>query len=184
MRQPLQTIEVLEPGLLTTVQDMGRHGYQRYGVPVSGSMDQFALRAANLLVGNHAGAAGLEITLIGPRLRFLADTVIAVTGADLAPVLAKIDEELAEVTAEIELNPRDPDRLEDEIGDLLFVVANLARHLAIDPETALRQTNAKFERRFRAIEAEYAAQDKDPAEATLDQLDAAWNRAKAAEKVS
>ena len=83
----MQTIEVLEPGLLTTVQDMGRHGYQRYGVPVSGSMDQFALRAANLLVGNHAGAAGLEITLIGPRLRFLADTVIAVTGADLAPVL-------------------------------------------------------------------------------------------------
>ena len=101
---------------------------------------------------------------------------------DLPPVLAKIDEELAEVTAEIERGPRDPDRVEDEIGDLLFVVANLARHLAIDPETALRRTNAKFERRFRAIEAEYAAQDKDPAGATLDQLESAWNRAKAAEK--
>jgi nucleoside triphosphate diphosphatase len=101
---------------------------------------------------------------------------------DLAPVLAKIDEELAEVTAEIEQDPRDPDRIEDEIGDLLFVVANLARHLAVDPETALRRTNAKFERRFRAIEAEYAAQGKDPAAATLDHLDAAWERAKAAEK--
>ena len=101
---------------------------------------------------------------------------------DLAPVLAKIDEELAEVTAEIEHDPRDPDRIEDEIGDLLFVVANLARHLAVDPETALRRTNAKFERRFRALEADYAAQGKDPAEATLDQLDAAWERAKAAKK--
>jgi len=83
----LETIEIVEPGLLTTVQDMGRYGYQRYGVPVSGSMDQFALRAANLLVGNDEVAAGLEITLIGPRLRFLASAVIAVTGADLAPVL-------------------------------------------------------------------------------------------------
>ena len=101
---------------------------------------------------------------------------------ELAPVLAKLDEELAEVNVEIDHEPRDPDRLEDEIGDLLFVVANLARHLAIDPETALRRTNAKFERRFRAIEAEYAARDKDPAAATLDQLDAAWERAKEAEK--
>ncbi len=101
---------------------------------------------------------------------------------DLAPVFAKIDEEIAEVSAEIERQPRDPNRLEDEIGDLLFVAANLARHLAIDPETALRRSNAKFERRFRAIEAEYAARDDDPAAATLDELDAAWERAKADEK--
>lgn len=83
----MKTIEVVEPGLLTTVQDLGRYGYQRYGVPVSGAMDQFALRGANLLVGNDEGEAGLEITLIGPRLRFLTNTVIAVTGADLAPTL-------------------------------------------------------------------------------------------------
>lgn len=83
----MKAIEIVEPGLLATVQDLGRYGYQRYGVPVSGSMDQFALRAANLLVGNDEGAAGLEITLIGPRLRFLANAVIAVTGADLAPML-------------------------------------------------------------------------------------------------
>lgn len=83
----MKTIEIVEPGLLTTVQDLGRYGYQRYGVPVSGAMDQFALRGANLLVSNDEGAAGLEITLIGPRLRFLTSTVIAVTGADLAPTL-------------------------------------------------------------------------------------------------
>ena len=97
-------------------------------------------------------------------------------------MLAKIGEELAEVSAEIAREPRDRDCIEDEIGDLLFVAANLARHLGIDPEAALRRTNAKFERRFRAIEAEYAAQGKDPAEATLAELDAAWERAKAAEK--
>lgn len=83
----METIEILEPGLLTTVQDLGRYGYQRYGVPVSGSMDQFALRVANLLVGNSEASAGLEITMIGPRLRFLAGAVIAVSGADLTPVL-------------------------------------------------------------------------------------------------
>jgi antagonist of KipI len=81
------SIEVLEGGLLTTVQDLGRYGYQRYGVPVSGAMDPFAMRAANLLVGNDEGAAGLEITVEGPRLRFVADTVIAITGADLGPQL-------------------------------------------------------------------------------------------------
>ncbi|MFQ5520322.1 MAG: biotin-dependent carboxyltransferase family protein [Candidatus Methylomirabilia bacterium] len=83
----MDIIEVLDGGLFTTVQDLGRYGYQRYGVPVSGAMDRFALRAANILVGNQEGAAGLEITLVGPRLRFVADTVIAITGADLDPRL-------------------------------------------------------------------------------------------------
>lgn len=83
----MNIIELLDGGLLTTVQDMGRYGYQRYGVPVSGAMDLLALRVANILVGNQEGEAGLEITLVGPRLRFLADTVISITGADLAPHL-------------------------------------------------------------------------------------------------
>jgi antagonist of KipI len=82
-----QTLEIIEPGLLTTVQDKGRYGYQRFGVPVSGAMDAFALRAANLLVGNRDDAAGLEMTVLGPRIRFLADTWIALTGADLSPAL-------------------------------------------------------------------------------------------------
>lgn len=70
-------------GLLTTVQDLGRTGYERYGVPVSGAMDAPALEAANLLVGNAPGEAGLEITLLGPTLRFDTPAVLAVTGADL-----------------------------------------------------------------------------------------------------
>lgn len=83
----MELIEVLEPGLLTTVQDLGRYGYQRYGVPVSGALDPFALRIANLLVANDEQEAGLEMTLVGPHLLFLADAIIAIAGADLAPEL-------------------------------------------------------------------------------------------------
>ena len=83
----MDLIEVLDGGMLSTVQDLGRYGYQRYGVPVSGALDLFALRAGNRLVGNADEAAGLEITLIGPRLRFLSPAVIAITGADLDPRL-------------------------------------------------------------------------------------------------
>ena len=83
----VEIFEVVQPGLLTTVQDMGRYGYQQYGVPVSGAMDSFALRVANLLLGNNEGEACLEITLLGLRLRVLEDTVVAITGADLSPML-------------------------------------------------------------------------------------------------
>ncbi|MFQ6100599.1 MAG: biotin-dependent carboxyltransferase family protein [Anaerolineae bacterium] len=77
-------LEVLAGGLLTTVQDLGRYGYERYGVPVAGAMDQFALRAANLLVGNPPDAAALEVTITGPTLRASDKCLIAATGADLA----------------------------------------------------------------------------------------------------
>jgi KipI family sensor histidine kinase inhibitor len=80
-------VEVLDGGLLTTVQDLGRFGFQRFGVPVSGAMDTWAIRAANRLVGNGDGAAALEITLVGPVLRFEADAVVAVCGAELSPEL-------------------------------------------------------------------------------------------------
>ncbi len=76
--------EVLEGGMLTTVQDLGRRGYQRYGVPVAGAMDPFALRAANALVGNNLGEAALEITIAGPTLRATENCLIAVAGADLS----------------------------------------------------------------------------------------------------
>lgn len=78
-------LEVLEEGMLTTVQDLGRYGYERFGIPVAGAMDPFALRAANTLVGNSWDKAGLEITLTGPTLRATEDCLIAVTGADLTP---------------------------------------------------------------------------------------------------
>lgn len=76
-------IKVLNPGLSTTVQDLGRPGYFHLGIPVGGAMDNLALRAANLLVGNPEGAAGLEAVFIGPELEFTADTVVAVAGADM-----------------------------------------------------------------------------------------------------
>lgn len=79
--------EVMKPGLSTTVQDLGRTGYQQYGIVVSGAMDRFALQVGNILVGNWRGAAGLEIAMIGPELRLLQDTVIAVCGADVSPTL-------------------------------------------------------------------------------------------------
>jgi biotin-dependent carboxylase-like uncharacterized protein len=78
---------VVDGGLFTTVQDLGRRGYQRYGVPVSGAMDPFALRAANLLVGNTDDLACLEATVIGPEVVFDAAVRIAVTGGDLGPRL-------------------------------------------------------------------------------------------------
>ncbi len=80
-------IEVLKPGILTTIQDQGRWGYQSYGVGIAGALDSFALQAANLLVGNPEGAAGLEITLFGPALKFRDDALFAVTGGDLDPRL-------------------------------------------------------------------------------------------------
>ncbi|MGO4889231.1 biotin-dependent carboxyltransferase family protein [Anaerobacillus sp. MEB173] len=81
------SMKVLRPGLLTTIQDLGRVGYQKYGVIMSGAMDTYALRVANLLVGNEEGEAGLEITLSGPTLQFEKDSLIAITGGDLSPTI-------------------------------------------------------------------------------------------------
>ena len=74
-------IRVADPGLLTTVQDAGRWGCQHLGVPVAGPMDPLSHRAANLLVGNPADRAALEVTLVGPEIEFLDDAVFAVAGA-------------------------------------------------------------------------------------------------------
>jgi antagonist of KipI len=81
------SIEVIRPGLLTTVQDLGRPGFQQYGVPVGGAADEVGLRLANMLVGNAEGEAALEITLAGLSLRFDEDTLIAICGADLSPTI-------------------------------------------------------------------------------------------------
>jgi antagonist of KipI len=81
------TIRVIKPGWCTTVQDLGRYGYQHYGVSVSGAMDRLALVIGNRLVKNHDTAAALEITLVGPELLFERPAVIAVTGADLSPAI-------------------------------------------------------------------------------------------------
>lgn len=98
---------------------------------------------------------------------------------DPMAVLAKIREECDEIEAEIENG--DQAKASAEVGDLLFAVVNLARHLDADPETTLRRANLKFERRFEAIEQALAAQGKRPQDATLAEMDALWNAAKAAE---
>ena len=97
-----------------------------------------------------------------------------------AQVIAKVREELAEVEQELQGGNRAA--LESEVGDLLFAVTNLARHLDVDAEKALRGTNAKFERRFRSIEAALAAQARTPGEASLNEMEALWRKAKEAER--
>src|SRR5579872_3247524 len=98
---------------------------------------------------------------------------------DAKAVLAKLREETAEI--EEALAAGDDDAVKDEIGDLLFVVANLARHVQVDPEQALRGANAKFERRFAHIEARLKDAGRAPEQASLDEMDALWDEAKARE---
>lgn len=94
---------------------------------------------------------------------------------------AKVVEKIAEEAQEVVDAGSDPAKRHEEIGDLLFVVANLARHLKVDPEAALRAANAKFTRRFRFIEAALASESRTPAEAGLEEMEALWQRAKKSE---
>jgi ATP diphosphatase len=102
--------------------------------------------------------------------------------AELAPVVAKVHEEIDEVLVEVSKRDQNPDfyqpRIVDEMGDLLFAVVNLARHLKVDPEQALRQANQKFERRFRGVEQHVAENGKPIENHTLDELDLYWNAVK------
>lgn len=79
--------EVLEPGVLTTIQDLGRFGMAQFGIPPSGGSDAFSLRVSNLLAGNDEGEASLEITIMGLKLKALREVLIAITGGDLSPTL-------------------------------------------------------------------------------------------------
>lgn len=99
---------------------------------------------------------------------------------DLKPVLAKVREELDELEEAIAAG--DEDECEAEFGDLMFVMANVARHLKVDPEHALRRTNAKFIRRFARIEALLAEAGKTPEQSSLEEMDALWDQAKAEER--
>lgn len=96
------------------------------------------------------------------------------------PIFDKLEEEIAEVKEAMASG--DAEAIEDEVGDLLFVVANLARRLSVDPEQALRKANAKFERRFRAMEAAAAQEKIDFASLSLDKQEAYWQRVKKAER--
>lgn len=96
---------------------------------------------------------------------------------NLEPVFAKLTEEVTELQTEIQQQAT-AERLNDELGDILFVCANLARHLKIDPELALRHANQKFEKRFRRVEVLLAEQGRTPQESHLEEMDLLWEQAK------
>ena len=83
----LETFEILKPGILTTIQDLGRYGFSQFGVPPSGALDTFSFRVGNLLAGNREEEAGLEITLMGLKIKALREAVIAITGGHFSPAL-------------------------------------------------------------------------------------------------
>lgn len=83
-------IEVLQPGLFSSIQDLGRFGFQKFGVPQSGVMDRYSMRICNLILGNSENASVLEITMQGPKLKFNSQTSICISGADLSPELNEI----------------------------------------------------------------------------------------------
>jgi ATP diphosphatase len=98
-----------------------------------------------------------------------------------AEVTEKVEEELAEIRAEL-AGEASPAAIDEEIGDLLFAATNLARHLKVEPEGALRRANAKFERRFRRVEAILRASGMDPADAGIERMEEAWKQVKAEER--
>ncbi|WP_116474315.1 nucleoside triphosphate pyrophosphohydrolase [Zobellella maritima] len=100
---------------------------------------------------------------------------------ELEPVIGKVREELDEVTAELTQPTRDPQRIGEELGDLLFACVNLVRHLKQDPEQVLRQANNKFERRFRALEQALQDDGKAHGECSLRELDGYWEQVKSRE---
>ncbi len=114
------------------------------------------------------------------RAAVLGDRAAAVgfDWPDVSGVLSKIDEERAEVQEAVDAGISA--RIEAEIGDLFFSVVNLCRHLSVDPEQALRRTNAEFERRFRAMEADVWRAGQRLEALTMDELEARWQAAKAA----
>ena len=134
--------------------------------------------AAGLLAGVPAGLPALARA---EKLTRKAATV-GFDWPDAAQVVGKIEEEVREVREALEAGSRG--EIEDEIGDLLFAAVNLARHAGVDPESALRGANAKFERRFAAIEQSLAAGGRTPADASLDDMEELWVKAKTAERRS
>jgi ATP diphosphatase len=144
--------------------------------------DWEAVKAAERAAKAKAGvlddvALGLPALMRAEKLQKRAARV-GFDWPDIGLVIDKIAEESRELAEARETLPHD--KIEEEMGDLLFVMANLARHLKVDPETALRRANAKFTRRFAHIEAELAKAGKRPADSDLAEMDALWNAAKAA----
>jgi tetrapyrrole methylase family protein / MazG family protein len=116
---------------------------------------------------------------------FQVSTKVARVGfewPDPAGAIAKLEEETRELRDEAEAGSPDPRRVAEEVGDLLFTAVNVARLLGVDPESALKQANRKFRRRFGHVEARLRESNRGPADSTLDEMEALWQEAKAAER--
>jgi MazG family protein len=127
---------------------------------------------------------GVPLALPGTTRALKLQRKAAQVGFDWATasqVLAKVSEEAQEIQMELETH-NDPTRLNEEVGDLLFACVNLARHLAVDPESALRAANGKFMRRFQRIEALLRADGRSPQDVSLQELDKLWEQTKDEEK--
>lgn len=159
----------------------GDHAYENLSAQVAGwealkAQERHAKAKTGVLDDVPAGLPALtravKLTKRAARVGFDWPTA--------AEVLAKLREETEEIAVEIEAG--DMAKAREELGDILFVCANLARKLDVDPEDALRATNAKFTRRFAFVEAGLAERGKTPDQSDLAEMDALWNDAKAAEK--
>ncbi len=163
-------------------EEAGQFGFARVAEQTAAwEAQKAAERAARAETGTLAGIPpGLPALTRAVKLTRRAGRV-GFDWPDAAAVLDKLEEEAAELRAE--LPGADRARLADEVGDLLFVLANLARKLDLDPEACLAGANAKFERRFGAVEQSLAAEGKAPQDVDLATMEAAWTAAKAAERV-
>jgi ATP diphosphatase len=139
------------------------------------SLERAARAQAGALAGVPVGLPALTraVKITGRAAR------VGFDWADAGQVLDKLDEEIQELKAE--LSGADPTRLTDELGDMLFVLANLARKLKLDPEACLRHANDKFCRRFNAMERDFESEGKSLGELSLEQMEAGWQRVKAGE---
>ncbi len=147
--------------------------------PGAWELAKSAERRAAGLGGTLAGVPVALPALIRARTLTARAARVGFDWPDAEAVLGKLEEEISEVRAELPAS--DPARLADEVGDMLFVLANLARKLGLDAETCLRAANHKFERRFGYVEQRLSYGGKTPAEATLDEMEAHWQAVKAEE---
>ncbi len=158
-------------------------GDTRYESLEAQTADWEAIKQAEKTAGPDSALDGVPVSLPAltraVKLQKKASRVGFDWGAVL-PVLDKIEEEVAELR--VEIADGHLQRATDELGDVLFALANLGRHLKVDPEQALRGTNAKFDRRFREVERRLAELGKTPAESTLEEMDAIWDAIKTEEK--
>jgi tetrapyrrole methylase family protein/MazG family protein/ATP diphosphatase len=152
--------------------DAQKAGWETLKAEERGAKGRDASLLDDVPVGLPALTRAVKLSKRAARVGFVWPTV--------AEVVAKLDEEVDELKAEIAAG--DVEKARQEMGDVLFVVANLARTLDVDPEDALRATNAKFTRRFRYIEQKLAERGKTPEQSDLAEMDALWDEIRAAEK--